>query len=120
MTYETELLERLTAARDGTLPVSDDEVVEAAADILRIYPSARPTVAEAAEFARARIGDATARELNERNRAEIDGVLARARARLLITVLADQTGVGPRLARSDRPAVAQSRRRGWRDHGHTR
>ena len=51
-----ELLERLTAARDGTLPVSDEEIVDAAVMIRRKYPTARPTVAEAAELARARIG----------------------------------------------------------------
>jgi len=49
-----ELLERLTAARNGTLPVSDEEIVDAAAMIMRKYPSARPTVAEAAELAASR------------------------------------------------------------------
>lgn len=76
MTYETELLERLTAARDGTLPVSDEEIVDAAVMIRRKYPTARPTVAEAAELARARIGDLAARELNEINREQVAKAVA--------------------------------------------
>lgn len=76
-----ELLERLTAARNGTLPVSDEEIVDAAAMIMRKYPSARPTVAEAAELARARIGDAAARELNEINREQVEKAVAAHRRR---------------------------------------
>lgn len=71
-----EVLERLTAARNGTLPVSDEEIVAAAAIILRTYPDARPTVAEAAELARARIGDMAARQLNEINREQVADALA--------------------------------------------
>ena len=76
-----ELLERLTAARNGTLPVSDEEIVDAAAMIMRKYPSARPTVAEAAELARARIGDLAARELNEINREQVEKAVAAHRNR---------------------------------------
>lgn len=81
MTYETELLERLSAARNGTLPVTDEEVVDAAAMIMRTYPTARPTVAEAAELARARVGDAAARELNEINREQVEKAVAAHRNR---------------------------------------
>lgn len=72
MSYEAELVERLSAARNGTLPVSNDEIVDAAVMIMRTYPTARPTVAEAAALARARIGDLAARQLNDINRERVD------------------------------------------------
>ena len=75
MTYETELLERLTAARDGTLPVSDEEIVAAAVHIHRVNPAA-VSVSNAAELARARIGDLAARQLNEINREQVAKALA--------------------------------------------
>ena len=76
MSHEAELVERLSAARNGTLPVSNDEIVDAAVMIMRTYPTARPTVAEAAELARARIGDLAARELNEINREQVAKAVA--------------------------------------------
>lgn len=81
MTYETELLERLSAARDGTLYVDAEQMVAAAAEIMRTYPTARPTVAEAAELARARVGDIAARELNEINREQVEKAVAAHRNR---------------------------------------
>ncbi len=75
MTYETELLERLTAARNGTLPVSDEEIVAAAVHIHRVNPAA-VSVANAAELARARIGDLAARQLNEINREQVAKAVA--------------------------------------------
>lgn len=81
MTYETELLERLTAARNGTLYVDAEQMVAAAAEIMRTYPTARPTVAEAAELARARIGDLAARQLNEINREQVEKAVAAHRNR---------------------------------------
>ena len=72
MSHEAELVERLSAARNGTLPVSNDEIVDAAVMIMRTYPTAPPTVAEAAALARARIGDLAARQLNDINRERVD------------------------------------------------
>lgn len=81
MTYETELLERLHAARDGSLYVTDGDIVAAAATIMHTYPTARPTVAEATELARARTGDMAARQLNEINRERVATPLAAHRKR---------------------------------------
>lgn len=74
--YERELLYRLHAARDGTLYVDAEQMVAAAAEIMRTYPTARPTVADAAALARARIGDLAARQLNEINRERVDKAVA--------------------------------------------
>ena len=72
MSHEAELVERLSAARNGTLPVSNDEIVDAAVMIMRTYPTARPTGAEGAALARAPIGHLAARHLNDINRERVD------------------------------------------------